>query len=178
LEYFADYEPIVEQILGGSNVRFSNGLSTVEWRLQRTDFPSLLRERGAEALPKPHVIQFDPWSPARNPAMWTAALFADLFALLDPARGCVLATYSRSTMLRVALLLAGFWVGSGAAAGPKEETTVAANQRGLIQIPLDSRWLERARRSDAAEPLCEPIWRRAPLTAESWARLRRHPQFL
>ena len=79
--------------------------------------------------------------------------------------------------MRVALLLAGFQVGMGLAAGRKEETTVAANRPGLLPSPLDARWLERVRRSDAAEPMWEPVWRRAPLSSGTWERLRAHPQF-
>jgi len=109
--------------------------------------------------------------------MWTAPLFADLFAALDPARPCSLATYSRSSMTRAALLLAGFRVGAGSPTGFKEETTVAANAPELVSDPLDRRWLERARRSDSAEPLCEAAYRKSPLSAETWARLAAHPQF-
>jgi tRNA U34 5-methylaminomethyl-2-thiouridine-forming methyltransferase MnmC len=126
----------------------------------------------------PHAILFDAFSPAKNPAMWTLPLFTNLFRLLDPARPCNLTTYSRSTMLRVALLLAGFFVGPGVPSGMKEETTVAANCLSLLDTPLDRRWLERARRSDSAAPMREPIYRRAPLSQESWETLRAHPQFM
>ena len=125
----------------------------------------------------PHAILFDAFSPAKNPAMWTLPLFTNLFRLLDPARPCALPTYSRSTILRVTLLLAGFFVGVGHATGEKEETTVAANDLGLIAEPLDRRWLDRARRSHSAEPMKEPVYRVAPLTAESWRKLQAHPQF-
>ena len=75
----------------------------------------------------PHAILFDAFSPAKNPAMWTLPLFTKLFQRLDPQRPCALPTYSRSTILRVTLLLAGFFVGVGHATGEKEETTIAAN---------------------------------------------------
>ena len=109
--------------------------------------------------------------------MWTLAVFTNLFRRLNPARPCALATYSRSTMTRAGLLLAGFWVGAGEASGAKEETTLAANARALLARPLDQRWLERARRSDSAEPLRDAVYRRAPLSTASWERLRTHPQF-
>ena len=79
--------------------------------------------------------------------------------------------------MRVALLVAGFHVGVGRAAGRKEETTIAANAPELIAEPLSQRWLERACRSVSAEPLWEPTYRQAPLTAATEERLRRHPQF-
>ena len=109
--------------------------------------------------------------------MWTQPLFARLFALLDPARPCALPTYSRSTMLRVTLLLAGFFVGAGHATGEKEETTIAANSLQLIREPLDRRWLQRARRSTSAEPLWEPVYRQARLSAPTWEKLQEHLQF-
>ena len=80
-------------------------------------------------------------------------------------------------MLRVTLLLAGFHVGAGHATGEKEETTIAANARDLIDEPLDLQWLERARRSTSAEPLREPVYRQAPLSRETWEQLQEHPQF-
>ena len=85
--------------------------------------------------------------------------------------------YSRSTILRVTLLLAGFFAGVGHATGEKEETTIAANDLSLIAEPLDRRWLERARRSHSAEPMVKPVYHIAPLTAESWEKLQAHPQF-
>lgn len=177
LGYFEGFESAVTELIERGAVEFQNGCHRVHWELRVTDFPALLKQPAAQTLPKPHVILFDPWSPAKNPAMWTASLFADLFRLLDPLRTCAMPTYSRSTMLRVAWLLAGFHVGVGQASGYKEETTIAANTPGLITAPLDERWLERARRSQSAEPLWEPVYRQAPLTEESWRRLREHPQF-
>src|SRR5678816_1385726 len=135
------------------------------------------RNRETQLLPAPHAILFDAFSPAKNPAMWTLPLFTDLFGLLDPARPCALPTYSRSTILRVTLLMAGFYVGAGHATGEKEETTVAANSMELIREPLDRRWLERAHRSSSAEPLVEPTYRQAPLSSANWGKLQVHPQF-
>jgi tRNA U34 5-methylaminomethyl-2-thiouridine-forming methyltransferase MnmC len=120
---------------------------------------------------------FDAFSPAKNPAMWTLPLFAKLFGLLDPNRPCFLPTYSRSTILRVTLLLAGFFVGVGHATGEKEETTIAANSLELIREPLDRRWLERVKRSSSAEPLLEPIYQQRQLSPTHWERLLSHPQF-
>jgi tRNA U34 5-methylaminomethyl-2-thiouridine-forming methyltransferase MnmC len=177
LAHFEGYEAAVERLLDQGSAEFQNGRASAIWQLHRGDFPLLLRQPAARALPKPHVILFDPWSPAKNPAMWTALVFASLFGLLDAHRPCALATYSRSTMLRVALLLAGFWVGAGRATGLKEETTIAANAPELIAGLLDRRWLERARRSRSAEPLWEPVYRQAPLAPATWERLQRHPQF-
>jgi hypothetical protein len=141
------------------------------------DFPALLAQPSSLTLTQPHAIMFDAFSPAKNPAMWTQPLFADLFRLLAPDRPCSLPTYSRSTMLRVTLLLAGFFVGVGHATGEKEETTIAANTADLIADPLDSRWLQRAHRSSSAEPMWEPVYRQARLSPATWDKLLQHPQF-
>ncbi len=145
------------------------------------DFPALLTRTVSQLpdrlLPAPHAILYDPYSPAKNPAMWTQPLFANLFRLLDPRRPCAMPTYSRATMLRVSLLLAGFFVGAGHATGEKEETTIAANTLDLLTEPLDQRWLQRARNSTSAEPLWEPLYRQARLSPAAWEKLQAHPQF-
>ncbi len=177
LPYLIGYEDQLQQLLRERRVSFSDSSSRVCWEVLVEDFPSLLNKPSAATWPKPHVIMFDAFSPAKNPAMWTQPLFATLFRSLAPERPCALPTYSRSTMLRVTLLLAGFFVGAGQATGEKEETTIAANTLELIAKPLDQRWLQRAHRSTSAEPLWEPKYRQAPLSESSWEKLREHPQF-
>jgi len=194
LGYLAGFETSVTELLNKHSAKFSIGLLEVEWTLVLGDFPKIIsgNSRGEEAhtkperepphvggheLPAPHAILFDPHSPAKNPAMWTAPLFAALFRRLDPGRPCALATFTRSTLARAALLLGGFFVGAGRATGLKEETTVAGNQPELLAEPLDRRWLDRARRSHSAEPLIGPVYRQEKLSAETWQRLQQHPQF-
>jgi tRNA U34 5-methylaminomethyl-2-thiouridine-forming methyltransferase MnmC len=178
LGYFGSYENHLEQFLREHRVTFQDGPQTVDWEFHLGDFPAWLSSKNSgRAQASPHAILFDAFSPAKNPAMWTLPLFTNLFQMLDPQRSCALPTYSRSTILRVTLLLAGFFVGVGHATGEKEETTIAANDLSLIAEPLDRRWLDRARRSHSAEPMTEPIYRIAPLSAESWERLQAHPQF-
>jgi tRNA U34 5-methylaminomethyl-2-thiouridine-forming methyltransferase MnmC len=177
LGYFGGYEKPLEQFIHGRQVAFTNGQAKVTWDLHLADFPKLLAEPGAEEFAKPHLIMFDAFSPAKNPEMWTLPLFTRLFQLLDPNRPCVLANFSRSTMFRVTLLAAGFFVGVGHATGDKEETTIAANTLDLIETPLDERWLARARRSASAEPLREPVYRQVALAPETWEKLRGRPQF-
>jgi hypothetical protein len=110
--------------------------------------------------------------------MWTLPVFQKLFTFLDQTRPCALPTYSRSTLLRVTLLLAGFYVGAGHATGEKEETTIAANTLELLAEPLGEKWLGRVQRSRSAEPLMDGTYRQAPLSEANWERLRQHPQFL
>ena len=173
LGYFSGYEQLAAVLLARGRVDFPQG----QWELRQGDFPTLLRSPDRPA-PPPHAILFDAFSPAKNPAMWTAALFANLARCLDPKSPCAMPTYSRSTMLRVTLLLAGFYVGVGRATGEKEQTTIAANTLDLLAEPLPREWLQRARRSRSAEPLSEPVYRQAPLSPESWEKLCRHPQFV
>jgi hypothetical protein len=170
LGYLGGFEHAVKDLL--ETGRALDG----RWEFRLGDFPEQLRRQPPPA-PAPHAILFDAFSPAKNPAMWTASLFADLHRCLDPVRPCAMPTYSRSTMLRVTLLLAGFFVGAGHATGEKEETTVAANTMELLEEPLTRSWLERARRSRSAEPLWTPVYRQAQLARETWEKLLRHPQF-
>jgi tRNA U34 5-methylaminomethyl-2-thiouridine-forming methyltransferase MnmC len=178
LGYVAEFDMPLDRLLKEGRYRFQDGGQLVNWEIHLGDFPSLLHQSAARRLAKPHAIMFDAFSPATNPAMWTYPLFADLFKLLDPQRPCALATYSRSTMLRVTLLLPGFFVGIGHATGEKDQTTIAANAPELIAEPLDRRWLARARRSTSAEPLWEPTYRQSKLSTETWEKLQRHPQFV
>ena len=178
LGYLGGYEPHLERLLHGRHVTFHDGAQAVTWEVHVADFPTFLTKPAAAKLPPPHVIMFDAFSPGTNPAMWTQPLFANLFRLLSPDRPCALPTYSRSTMLRVTLLLAGFCVGVGHATGQKEETSIAANIPSLITHPLDRRWLQRAHRSISAEPLWEPSYRQAPLAPATWEKLQQHPQFV
>ncbi len=200
LGYFGGYENHLQKFLCDHRVKFQDGEQSVNWEFHHGDFPTLINSqlvgrvspravfdlpssaRGDArptkvSLPAPHAILFDAFSPAKNPAMWTLPLFTNLFQLLDPQRPCAMPTYSRSTILRVTLLLAGFFVGVGHATGEKEETTIAANDLNLISELLDARWLERAKRSHSAEPMIEPVYRIAPLSPENWKRLQSHPQF-
>jgi tRNA U34 5-methylaminomethyl-2-thiouridine-forming methyltransferase MnmC len=177
LGYLAGYQQHLERLLRDGHVSFNNGRQSVKWESHWADFPALLTQPSAPSLAKPDAIMFDAFSPATNPEMWTQPLFANLFKLLDPKRHCALPTYSRSTMLRVTLLLAGFFVGIGHATGEKEETTIAANAMDLITEPLDRCWLQRVRRSTSAEPLWTPVYRQARLSPETWERLQEHPQF-
>ena len=183
LGYVAGYESALAELVQNHSVKFGDDLLQVGWRLVLGDFPARLVSAREDARPTqnelvpPHAILFDPHSPKKNPAMWTVPLFADLFRRLDPQRPCALATFTRSTMARVALLLGGFFVGVGHPSGVKEETTVAANRIDLLDEPLDRRWLERAKGSHSAEPLSGPVYRQAPLSPETLEKLRRHPQF-
>jgi tRNA U34 5-methylaminomethyl-2-thiouridine-forming methyltransferase MnmC len=176
LQFPLGLEGVIEELLQTQSVEFRHGALQARWEIHVDDFPSALAGT-KPAWPAPQAIFFDAYSPARNPDMWTLPLFENLFRCLDPQKPCALATYSRSTIPRVTLLLAGFFVGAGDPVAEKNETTIAANSRELIERPLAARWLERARTSHSAEPLHSGEYRIAPLTGDTWERLRRHPQF-
>jgi hypothetical protein len=120
-------------------------IESVTWVLETGDFRERIKE---SAGPGPRVVMFDPYSPAANPGMWTREVFR---AIREKADGdCTLTTYSRSTVTRARLLLAGWCVGRGAATGEKTETTVAATRIERLREPLRRDWLERVKRSRAA----------------------------
>ncbi len=121
---------------------------SLRWYFHPGDFRT-----GMNAAPAPHAVLYDPYSPAANPGLWTLEHFTELRARLDPARPCLLTNYTRSTAVRVTLLLAGFFVGHGHATGEKDQTTIAANTLELLEAPLDACWLERVRRSTRSAPL-------------------------
>jgi len=186
LGYVGDYSGQVAALIRDRQVEFQNGETKVRWEMSVEDFPAWIEravlltgddEENRRQIPVPHAIFFDAFSPAKNPAMWTLPVFKNLFRVLSSSRPCALTTYSRSTLVRATLLLAGFYVGVGHATGMKEETTIAANSLDLIAEPLDKRWLERAGRSDSAEPMLTPHYRRLPLSADNLKRLHQHPQF-
>jgi tRNA U34 5-methylaminomethyl-2-thiouridine-forming methyltransferase MnmC len=177
LDYPLPYVDDLTKLVEHRRADFTRGNLQIDWTVHVSDFPKLVNSDAANNWPKPDAILFDAFSPAKNPAMWTLPLFHRMFELLAPERPCAMPTYSRSTMLRVTLLLAGFFVGAGRAIAEKEETTIAANDLSLIERPLGRDWLKRARNSTCAEPLIDPIYSRAKLSHASWEKLQKHPQF-
>ena len=177
LRYLKGSEEVLEKVIKIGAHTFTSGSLQINWELHLGDFPSFVKTAEAQNLPKPDAIFYDAFSPATNPAMWTLSVFSNLFRLLDPLRPCLMPTYSRSTMLRVTLLLAGFFVGRGHATGEKEETTIASNTLSELAEPLEREWLLRCKRSRSAEPMRTPEYRQAPLIDATWEKLREHPQF-
>jgi hypothetical protein len=147
----------------------------IEWLLHRGDFRELIRD---ETYPAPHAIFYDPYSPGVNREMWTLEHFEAVYRRITPGPPCLLTNYSRSTAVRVTLLLAGFFVGVGSPVGEKNETTIAANRPGLLENPLDQTWLARVRNSTNAAPIRGGDHVRSPIRADDFERLRSHPQFI
>jgi hypothetical protein len=174
LDYLHGFESFLDQLIKAQRVTFKSGQLELDWHLHMCDLrdgygPLSGKLRSADA------IMYDPYSPAKNPELWSLPAFNRLReALTTPA---TLATYSRSTSVRVGLLLAGFYVGRGGEVGEKEETTVAATDPGLVGPLLEEQWLKKIRNSTNGEPIRQVPHTRSFLTAETWDRLLRHPQF-
>jgi hypothetical protein len=189
LGFPSGYEQALTALLHQQHATFASGSCHVRWDVHVGDFPTWVQSAPAPTLapgtaseltnptPSPHAILYDAYSPRRNPEMWTLPHFTSLRKLLGQGGQCTLATYSRSTRLRVTLLLAGFNVGTGAATGEKEETTMAATSLELLERPLDAAWLERVRRSTAAHPIVDALAQPGPLEESRWHQLCQHPQF-
>lgn len=138
------------------------------WTLHRGDVLDALPKAGAP----PELVFFDPFSPETNTELWTPHAFAALRERLrEDGPGSLLLTYSASTRTRASMLLGGLFVGVGIPIGGKQETTAAATRRELLARPLETRWLERWRRSSAREP-----WGGAE--GDVQAALEAHPQFI
>lgn len=179
LTYLHGWEKILESLVEQGEIAFKKNNLNVRWKYIEGDFPTLI-EQAVDAckIPSPHAILYDAFSPSSNPEMWTLKHFKNIFSIISASdRPCSLATYSRSTLVRVTLLTAGFYVGAGTPIGEKEETTIAANKDWLIARPLDRRWLMRAKHSTSAEPLEKPEYMQKPMSKSTFENLLSHPQF-
>ena len=172
LPYMAGWEPVLEELLARGEVQ---ALPHVRWRLHRGDYGELLRQ-----APPPAAIFHDPYSPARNAAMWRLDVFRAARERVNRGTAggaCLLTNYTRSTAVRVTLALAGWWVGLGVPTGDKDQTTIAASRPGLLQRPLDRDWLRRVRASTNAAPQRGLTYERGPISDADFAALCALPQF-
>lgn len=171
LKYLSGWEECIGGLLAKG---VAQPVSGVNWKLHRGDF-----SRSTPEAPAPSAIFFDPYSPARNAEMWSLETFRMIREAVEApdAPDCTMTSYTRSTSVRVTMLLAGWFVGTGAATGEKEETTIAANRPGLLEKPLDATWLARVRSSTNSSPLRGRNYERGPIVPEDYAPLIAHPQF-
>lgn len=178
LQFPVGFEEHAGGLIHKGVAEFKCGELNVRWEVHLGDFPRWLASAARDGRHHaPDAIFYDAFSPARNPDMWTLSVFGNLFRCLDDSRPCSLATFSRSSLARVTLLLGGFFVGVGDSLAGKEETTLAANKLELLHRPLDAKWLRRVDVSGSAEPLRDSAYRQAPLARETRAQLHAHPQF-
>lgn len=136
-DHFKGFENAIETLLE-SGLWEGEG---IVWELRHGNFPDLIETETARA----ELIFFDPYSSKKNPEMWTADIFRKVRAACGPR--AILFTYSRATPVRVAMLLAGFFVGFGHATGAKEDTTQASVQLKDLAEPLGQAWLGTWQRS-------------------------------
>lgn len=144
LGYLKPWLPQVDTLLATGLAEIGG----IRWQSHLGDF----RELSAPAT-APDAILYDPYSPASNPGLWSLEHFTRLRQ--KAGENCILTSYSRSTAVRVTLALAGFFVGRGHATGEKDETTLAATKRELLEHPLEADWLGRVERSTRGGPLRE-----------------------
>lgn len=127
----------------------AQGASTsarTSWHLRYGDLLACLAAETSRA----DVVFWDPFSAKANPTLWTVAAFSAVRKAAGPR--ATLFTYSASTTVRMALLLAGWHVGVGAAIGDKAATTAAAVHFPDLEQPLDRVWLSRVERPDVRLP--------------------------
>lgn len=171
LGYLVGWEGVISQLLA-EGVAFPR--PNIRWQLHRGDF-----SRQTHDAPAPSVIFFDPYSPARNSEMWNLDTFRSLWSAVSApdAPPCTMTNYTRSTSVRVTMLLAGWFVGTGVPTGDKDVTTILSNRLPLLEKPLDQAWLARVRSSTNASPLMGRNYERGPISPEDYARLAALPQF-
>lgn len=95
-----------------------------------------------------HAIFHDPYSPVKNPELWTVDFFRELYRVA--AEGCVLTTYSAAPQARAALAEAGFMLGRAPSMGRKREGTLAA--KGVLAEPVGGDELAEQCRDPKATP--------------------------
>ena len=79
-----------------------------------------------------NAIFHDPFSPSKNPELWSVDFF---YRLRDIMRAdCILTTYSSADHIRRAMIEAQLYVGIGPAVGKKREGTIAAINRNITEI--------------------------------------------
>lgn len=117
----------------------------VEWCLREGDFLA-----GDWPTAPADVVFYDFYAPPTDPRLWGYEVFSRLRPRLR--EGGVLCTYSCSTAVRSALMLAGFRVGRGAGTARKRETTVASPSAKALTEPLGRGWIEKLRRSHRPLP--------------------------
>ena len=172
LGYFSGHESRLQSLLKGDLVAIGEN---IRWKLHLGDFAEDLKT-GIQ-LSAPNSILYDPYSPSGNPDMWRLDHFSRLRTQLDDSVPCLLTNYTRSTAVRVALLLAGFYVGAGCEIGEKAETTIASNQLGMLERPLNKSWLGRVRVSGNAAPLRTEKYSMSPISDEDFKTLQALKQF-
>ncbi|MBR9690338.1 hypothetical protein GOV08_01500 [Candidatus Woesearchaeota archaeon] len=72
------------------------------------------------------AVFFDPFSPKKQPEMWTKEVFSDIFKTMK--KGGVLTTYSCASFVRKNMKAAGFEVSDGPTIGRRSPSTIGVNK--------------------------------------------------
>ncbi len=132
--------------------RWAHPSGLLVWELHTGSFLAHI-----ESVAIPDIVFYDPFSTRVDSGLWTAGVFARLFAHCR-SKPSELYTYSSAPSVRAALLAAGFFVAEGAGTGSKTDTTVAFTQpEGAKRHPaltrlLGPEWLKRWRGSRSKYP--------------------------
>ncbi len=98
------------------------------------------------------AVFFDPFSPAKNPELWSVEFFREIHRAMGGSG--ILTTYSSAVQARAALIEAGFYIGKGPSVGGKREGTIAA-KTGIIR-PLSEADLKAIAIDPKAVPYRDP----------------------
>lgn len=84
------------------------------------------------------AVFHDPYSPSKNPELWTLDFFRELKRVLNSE--AILTTYSSAAQIRMALLQAGYRVGNGPMVGGKGGTlaTLSGDIQTLTEDAVDN----------------------------------------
>ncbi|MFC1669651.1 tRNA (5-methylaminomethyl-2-thiouridine)(34)-methyltransferase MnmD, partial [Spirochaetota bacterium] len=77
----------------------------------------------------------DPFSPGKNPELWTVEFFKEIYNIIDE-KG-ILTTYSSAPQIRRGLIEAGFIIGKGPSVGKKREGTLASKTDAIPELSGD-----------------------------------------
>jgi chorismate dehydratase len=79
-----------------------------------------------------NTIFHDPFSPSKNPELWSVDFFYRLKDIM--LKDAILTTYSSADHIRRAMIEAGIYVGIGPSVGKKREGTIAAIKKNITEI--------------------------------------------
>lgn len=101
---------------------------------------------------KYHAVFQDPFSPSKNPELWTVDYFIKLKELMDETG--IITTYSSADHIRRAMIEAGFVLGVGPSVGKKREGTLAS-LKGTVPVIADER-IKEIMSNVKSEPYLDP----------------------
>ncbi|MFN7685837.1 MAG: MnmC family methyltransferase [Oligoflexia bacterium] len=171
--HLIDFEELCSTLLSQGHA----SLEEHQWRLHEGDFRQTLKN-----APPADVIFYDFYSPRACGELWSVPLMQ---AVLAQSPRAVLATYSAATPVRLALLLAGWWVGKPSGSVPvtslKNESTLACGEPTLLPrhaTLLGESWLLKFRSSTQAQPYGDEKdpWAKASFELLE-EKIKSHPQF-